>query len=258
MTRKTDRDPLADLEAALIELNLTTLARRLRELLAQAEGQALSFSDFLARAVETERQSRRERRVQRHLRWSRLGQCEDLEGFNWAARPNLAPQVVHELATCRFLEERRNLVFVGRSSLGKTRIAKWIGRAACEKGYSVYFVTLGDMLTALRAAKADGTYRKAFRRVTRCALLILDDAGLEALSLEQAGELFRVVCARYQERSTILVANAQLRKWGDFLPSPAQAVAITDRLIHNATILRFGGEPFRRPKEVLGPKLDDE
>ena len=54
-----------DLEAALIELNLTTLARRLRELLAQAEGQALSFSDFLARAVETERQSRRERRVQR-------------------------------------------------------------------------------------------------------------------------------------------------------------------------------------------------
>jgi hypothetical protein len=28
---------------------------------------------------------------------------------------------------------------------------------------------------------------------------------------------------------------------GDFLPSPAQAVAIVDRLIDQATILRFGG-----------------
>lgn len=260
MTRKSDerRDPLAVLEAELVELNLTTLARRLRELLAQAEGQALSFSEFLARAVETERMSRRERRVQRHLRWSRLGHCEDLESFDWTARPNLAPQAVRELGTCRFLEERRNLVFLGRSSLGKTRIAKWIGRAACEKGHSVYYVTLADMLTALRATKVDGTYRKAFRRVTRCALLILDDAGVEPLSLEQSGELFRVVCARYRERSTILVANAPLRKWGDFLPSAAQAVAITDRLIHDATILRFGGKSFRPPKEVLGAKLDDE
>lgn len=67
-----------------------------------------------------------------------------------------------------------------------------------------------------------------------------------------------MVCARYQQRSTVLVANAPLRKWGEFMPSAAQAVAITDRLIHNATILRFGGESFRRPKDVLGPKLDDE
>lgn len=260
MSRKSaeHKDPLAEVQAAFMELNLTTLARRLPELLTQAEGERISFSEFLTRAVEVERQARRVRRVERHLRWSRLGRCEDLEGFEWTARPQLSPQAIRELGTCRFLEERRNLVFLGRSSLGKTRIAKWIGRAACERGYSVYYVTLADMVTALAAARADGTYRKALRRVTGCALLIMDDAGVEGLSLEQAAELFRVVCARYQTRSTILVANAPLKKWGDFLPCAVQAVAITDRLIHNATILRFTGESFRRPKEVLGAKLEDE
>ncbi len=77
MTRKGEdrRDPLADLQAALVEMNLTTLARRLSELLAQAEGETLSFSAFLARALDVERQSRRERRVQRSRRANSSGWC---------------------------------------------------------------------------------------------------------------------------------------------------------------------------------------
>ena len=48
------------------------------------------------------------------------------------------------------------------------------------------------------------------------------------------------------------------KQWGTFLPSPAQAVAIADRLVDNATILRFTGKPFRQPKDILGAPLEDE
>jgi hypothetical protein len=56
----------------------------------------------------------------------------------------------------------------------------------------------------------------------------------------------------------IVVTNLPFKQGGDFLPSPAQAVAIVDRLIDQATILRFGGEPFRKPREVSGAPLDGE
>ena len=87
---------------------------------------------------------------------------------------------------------------------------------------------------------------------------LLDDAGFADLGREAAHELFRVVCARHRQRSTIVVTNLPFKQWGEFLPSPAQAVAIADRLIDDATILRFSGQPYRRPRDVHGAPLDGE
>jgi DNA replication protein DnaC len=97
-----------------------------------------------------------------------------------------------------------------------------------------------------------------FRRVTESALLILDDAGFADLGRDAANELFGVVCARYRLRSTIVVSNLPFKSWGEFLPSPAQAVAIADRLVDDATILRFSGKPYRQPRDVHGAPLDNE
>ena len=262
MARKPDPpDPLAELRALLLELNLTTLARDLPVLLSRAESStaAPSYSDFLRQALEAERAARTERKIQRRLRWSKLGPPVTLDGFDWSARPQLTPSAVKELLTCRFVEEKRNLILVGRPSLGKTTVAKAVGHAACQKLYSVYCAGMSELLGDLYAAKADGSYRKVFRRVTQPDLLILDDAGLDTgLGREAANELFRVVCARHRQRSTVVVSNLPFKQWGEFLPSPAQAVAIADRLVDNATILRFTGRPFRQPKEVLGAPLEGE
>jgi len=262
MARKPEpQNPIEALRALLVELNLTTLARELPGLLSRAETSAAppAYSEFLRQALEAEQAARTERKIQRRLRWSKLGPPLTLDGFDWSARPQLTPSAVKELLTCRFIEEKRNLILVGRPSLGKTTVARAIGHAACQKLYSVYKAQMGDLLADLHAAKADGTYRKVFRRVTQPDLLILDDAGLETgLGPDAANELFRVVCARYQQRSSIVVTNIPFRQWGSFLPSPAQAVAIADRLVDGASILRFTGKPFRVPKEVLGAPLEGE
>lgn len=110
----------------------------------------------------------------------------------------------------------------------------------------------------LHASRADSTYRKTFRRLTTCDLLILDDAGFSTLDARATNELFRVVCARYQQRSTVVATNLPFKRWGEFIASPAQAVAIADRLVHDATILRFTGKPFRDPRDISGAPLEDE
>jgi len=260
MAQKNDslRDPLDALKALLVELNLTTLGRELPGVLAHAEQTAPGYSDFLRRALEVEQVARTERKIQRRIRCSRLGPYMALDNFDFAARPQLSPQAVKELLTCRFVEERRNLVLVGKPSMGKTTVARAIGHEACKRGFSVYSVSMDEMLGSLHASRADGTYRKAFRRVTQPDLLLLDDAGFSSVDRDAANELFRVVCARHRQRSMVVVTNLSFKKWGEFLPSPAQAVAIADRLIDQATILRFSGKPFREPRDIFGAPLDDE
>lgn len=259
MARKADApDPVAPVRTLLEQLNLTMAARRLGDLLAQAETAQPAYSEFLRQILEAEDAARWERKLQRRRRWSKLGPPVTLDGFDWAARPQLSPQVVKELLTCRFVEEHRNVILVGRPSTGKTTVAKAIGHAACARALSVYYAPMAEVLQTLHAARADGTYRKVFRRVTTPALLILDDAGFSELGREAANELFRVVSARTRERSTIVVTNLPFKQWGEFLPSPAQAVAIADRLVDDATILRFSGKPYRQPRDVHGAPLDDE
>ena len=55
-----------------------------------------------------------------------------------------------------------------------------------------------------------------------------------------------------------MISNLPFKQWGEFLPSPAQAVAIIDRLIDQATILRFSGKPFRLPRDIHGAPLEGE
>jgi hypothetical protein len=240
MTKKHERrDSLEPLRALLVEHNLTTIAKRLAELLTQAETSHPAYSEFLHEVLIAEQAARRERKVVRRTRWSKLGAYVSLKGFDFAIR--------------------RNVILVGRPSTGKTTVAKAMGHAACRQGFSAYYVALGDMLEQLHASRADATYRRAFRRIEQPDLLILDDCGFDTtLGRNAANELFRVVCARHRQRSTLVVTNLPFKKWGEFLPSPAQAVAIADRLIDQATILRFSGKPGREPKEVYGAPLQDE
>jgi len=213
------QDPVPAIRALLEGLNLTTAARQLGELLAQAETAQPAYSEFLRQLLETEEGARWNRKIQRRRRWSKLGPPTSLEGFDWSARPQLAPQVVKELLTGRFIDERRNVILVGRPSTGKTTVAKALGEAACAQARSVYYGTMDDVLQTLHASRADGTYRKTFRRITTPALLILDDAGFTELPREAAHELFRLVCERHRQRSTIVVTNLPFKQWGEFLPS---------------------------------------
>jgi hypothetical protein len=52
-----------------------------------------------------------------------------------------------------------------------------------------------------------------------------------------------------------LLSAGESRK--TLFPSEATAVSTVDRLVDRSTILRFTGETFRKPKEVVGAPIDD-
>lgn len=256
--RTAPRNPQAELIELAIDLDLTALANEFPEILARAEREKLSFVEFALALLRAEAIARRNRSLARILKRARLGAVEGLDGYDFAVRPQLDARVVRGLCGGQFIEERRNVICVGRSGTGKTRILKAIARAACTLGYTVLYVLFAEMLEALHASRADGTFVRASRRLTKPQLLVIDEWAYDTVDQQATKDLFRLVSARYRQSSILLAANVGFKKWIDRFPGEASAVATVDRLVHDATILRFTGKSFREPREIVGAPLEDE
>lgn len=54
-----------------------------------------------------------------------------------------------------FKERNENIVFLGRSGVGKTHLATSIGIVAAKKRISTYFIKCNDLLQQLKRAKLE-------------------------------------------------------------------------------------------------------
>lgn len=256
-TRETQSDPIEELTSIAHALNLTALRDQLPALIAQAEQRGSSYSDFALDMLRHEYTTRQSRRLTRNLRRAALpAVVEGLDGFDFSIRPKLEPRVVKEFLNCRWVEENRNIICVGLPGRGKSRILDTLAKAACMKGYTVLKVNTAEMLEEIHASLADGTFKRTFRRFEKPDVLFLEEFGYAPFDADATKYLFRLVSARHRQRSILLAANTGFTGWKRFFPSEAQAVATVDRLIDNASILRFSGQGARKPKEIIGAAVE--
>jgi DNA replication protein DnaC len=247
-----------DVKAALLTLGFPLPADALDTALSVAEKESLSHLEFLHRLLAGPAEARRQRTIERRIRDARFREVTTLDGFDWAFNARgVNRQAIEQLATCDFVRRGENVVMVGQTGLGKSRILQAVGHAACILGYRVRYATSAKLLQESTAALADGSFGQLLDGYARCDLLLIDEFGfdrLERAAQAQASTFYyRLLDARTGRRSTMLATNIEFKAWADYLGDPPLATAFLDRLVDGAVILKLSGRSYRaaRARPVL-------
>ncbi len=226
-------------------LGLGHTAESLTEALQRAETAQLGYLDFLDALLGEELGVRESRRFTAALARSGLPHHKRLDAFDFTFQPGLDPRRVRDLATCEFVKNKSNVLFLGPPGVGKTMLAVALAVAACEAGFSIYFTTLDDAIRRLRAAHTAGRFTTQLRAYARANLLVIDEVGYQPLQPAEANMLFQLVSRRYENGSIILTSNKALIDWGAILGDEVLATAILDRLLHHADVVTINGPSYR-------------
>jgi DNA replication protein DnaC len=214
------------------------------ETLRRAEREGLDHLSFLEALIGPQTRARRERAIARRIKEALFHEHKTLEAFDWEFNKAAIDRVQFEtLGTAEFVLRKDNAVIVGESGVGKSHLAQAIGIRACVAGRTVRYVTSASLLSDLTSALADRSLPTRLRKYLKPQLLIIDEFGFDKIerleSTEAASLLFKVIDARQRRGSVLLATNIDFDHWGSYLGDAPLAMALLDRLVDHATIIKI-------------------
>jgi DNA replication protein DnaC len=230
----------------LAELKLHRIAELYQEVLNEAARKGSSMLDVLAALIGEEVAVRRQRALEQRLHRARLPKRKTLAEYDFTFPKRIPKQSILRLFDCDFVAQHGCAVLIGPTGTGKSHLLNALGYAACEKGISVRFTRVVDMINVLTTAQINGTLEKTLRKYTNPPLLLLDELGYLPIDKRGADLLFQVVAARYESGSIVVSTNRAFRDWGAiFDVDNTLATAMIDRLMHHGEAIVIRGDSYR-------------
>ncbi len=242
------------LEEYLRRLRLPTVARNYEKAAKEAEGNHVTFQEYLCSLLEQEVQSRDESRRKERMRRAQFPSSKTLDNFKFDEIPALDKKAVLQLFRGSYLHDSENIVFIGPQGTGKTHLSIALGMQACSDGMHVKFHTAGQLLHQLIEARDEKQVLKVQQNLARFDLLILDELGMIDCKPDEAYLLFEVISARYEHSSTIITTNLEFKDWNSVFCTQQLTTALLDRLIHRCHIIQVNGESYRFKESVRRKK----
>ena len=207
----------------------------------------MTIEEALIALMSRECERRHESLVKRRICDAGLPNGKTIDTFKIAPSiPHLNEEQVKSLATCQFIEKKLNVCALGGSGTGKTHLMAAISLEAIQLGYTVKFIRVSDMLTALFEAGTEKRLGIMMKALLKVDLLSLDELGYLSLSTKKAQFLFDVIAKRSEAGGSIFVtSNFEFSKWRDFISDPILTKALVGKLTGDSIILNMNGEDYR-------------
>ena len=217
----------------LRNLHLPTIRQCYEEQGQLAEKNSSTYEHYLDELVELEVEARRQNRVDRYLRESKLPLEKSWEAFDRKRLPRKVDVQLDTLLEGSFVDRHENLLAFGNPGSGKTHLLCAIGQELIHRGHRVLFTTCSLLVQELLMAKRELRLARLLKRLAKFRPLILDDIGYVQQDREEMEVLFTLLAERYERGSIILTSNLPFSKWEKIFKDPMTTAAAIDRLVHH-------------------------
>lgn len=205
-----------------------------------------TFDELLLKLMKNEYDQRQENNNRRRLKQANFPFTKSIDELDLSRYDGQISDIfVNELASCRFIDEKKNLVMIGNPGRGKTHMAIGIGLKACASGKSVLFKNAASLSTELSEARDNYALGKLEKKIQKVDLLIIDEMGYVSFDRFQSELLFKVIADRSERGSTIVTTNLAFSEWTSLFENTAMVAALVDRLTFRSYILDMNGESYR-------------
>lgn len=198
---------------------------------------------------------RNEKSIYECVRTAGFPFLKTFEDFDFSFQLAINKEQILDFKNLRFIENNKNIIFVGSLGVGKTHLATSIGIEAAQNRNSTYFINCNDLIANLKKAQSENRFINRLNHYARYKLLIIDEVGFLPMDLDGANMLFQLINKRYEKHSTIITTNKPFGKWYEIFNDVTLANAILDRLLHHSYIININGNSYRLKDKL---KMDSD
>jgi DNA replication protein DnaC len=234
----------------LEELKFKGMAEVIDQQVALAED-GVSTQEIICNLLKEEYRFRQERSLINRIRNAKMPWDWTLNSFPFEKQPGINKNQIMTLAGLDFLHRGENIIFHGKTGVGKSGLAVGLLRQALISGARGRFYDVQRLLDDLYASLADRTTTKLLNSLCRYDVLLLDELGYLTLNNEQMNAFFKLMKERYEAgKSTIITTNLEPENWYNLLQPKDMVDALLDRLYHRCIVIKIDGDSLRSPSSL--------